>query len=247
MQPLRFVILLLLAAAIAVAPIAAGSRAASLSSLFQGGQLTAGSEIFTDWTLHDLTTTNAAFVNLDLVNVTPLVNNPQEPGVRFSAPAGGIGTPQIHSGQSFINLEFSFNVRTTGDRPLVYDGSIAVTSFSFFSSPQVRILLEQLLESATGADLAENFVSVQRGDIPGGPHLLAKTAFAPRSVVRVYATLEVGAPLPNDRVQLSSFEMRFSQIVPEPGLLMLAGVALPLLGVRRARISNRTRLGETRL
>jgi hypothetical protein len=240
MQPLRFGIILLVAVAIAILPIAARSRAASLSSLFQGGQLVAGSEIFTDWELHDLTTTNAAFVNLDLVNVTPLENNPQEPGLRFSAPTGGIGTPQIHSGQSFINLEFSFNVQTTGNRPLIYDGSIAVTSFSFFSSPQVRILIEQILESATGADLAENFVSVERGDIPGEPHLLAKTAFAPRSFVQVYTTLELGAPLPNDRVQLSSFEMRFSQIVPEPSALLLAGASIPLLAVRRIRTSNRT-------
>jgi len=96
--------------------------------------------------------------NLAQVDVTPLVNDPLNPGVQFVAPIGALGTPFGHQGPSSVHLVFSFNVQTTNQLPLIKDNSLLIDGYTFDSSPLATIQIAENIFGATGAPLGDKLV-----------------------------------------------------------------------------------------
>jgi len=119
------------------------SRAVALSDLFNGQTLTADDKLFKNWTQVDLVTTNGGFSNPALIDVTPLINDPLDPGVKYTAPSSAIGTPFGHTGPSSVILTFSFDVQTTNQQPLIKDNSLLINDWLFDASPNAFIQISE--------------------------------------------------------------------------------------------------------
>ena len=85
------------------------TRSATLDQLFNGGSLVSGNAIFSDWQLISADATAGTTSNLLLLNVTPLVNDPTNPGLQFSA-SGQLSIVGLNA----IDLTFKYRVQAIG-------------------------------------------------------------------------------------------------------------------------------------
>jgi hypothetical protein len=215
------------------------SQAVPLSTLFQGTTITADDKLFSGWTLIDVQTVNGGLANFNQIDVTPLVDNPLNPGVQFSAPIGALGTPFAHQGPSSVHLVFSFNVQTTNQLPLIKDNSLLIDGYTFDAGPLATIQIGEEIFGVTGAPLGDKLAIVRNGDLPNNPNHFDSAQFNPTSFVHVVKTIDIQGPSTNDGVFLRRFEQRFSQVPEPPSLVLLltaAGAAV-LIWSRRARSS----------
>src|SRR6185369_14146816 len=76
------------------------SSSATLLSLLirDKSTITANDKVFSNFALVNSTVTNGGAANTGLIDVTPLTNDPLDPGLDFSAPLGALGTPFGHQG-----------------------------------------------------------------------------------------------------------------------------------------------------
>lgn len=210
------------ASGLALVAAPATSRAISLAALFSGATVVADDKLFDGWTLIDLKTTNGGLADLHAIDVTPLIDDPLNPGLHFSAPIGALGTPFGHIGPSSVVLTFSFNVQTTNQLPLIKDNSLLLTDWIFDSSPLAYIQVAEEVSDVTGASIGQKLTIAVPGDVPGSgnPNHFDQAVFTPQQLVHVTKWIEIQGPGDNDGAFLMGFEQRFSQ-VPEPGSLVL--------------------------
>lgn len=207
------------------------SRAVPLADLFQGQTITADDKLFRDWTLVDVQTTNGGVANFAQVDVTPLVDDPLNPGVKFNAPVGALGTPFAHQGPASVTAVFSFNVQTTNGLPLIKDNSLLLNGWIFDANVDASIQVSEEIFDASGNKLGDKRTIARPSDPPGSSKLDVAN-FSPQSFVHVVKRIDIQGPGSNDGAFLTMFEQRFSQ-VPEPATLLL-GVLLALAGVTLA-------------
>jgi hypothetical protein len=210
--------------------------AVPLSDLFQGATITADDKIFRDWTLLNQEVNNG-IINLTQIDVTPLIDDPLNPGVKFTAPVDGIGTLFGHGGGAFARLRFSFAVQTASGLPLIKDNSLLINGWIFDSGPLASITISETVRNAAGAALGTKSVVARPGDQPGSgdPDHFDSADFAPQSIVVVEKFIDIVGPGMNDGARLTMFEQRFSQ-VPEPSGMALASAVLACgLATRRRR------------
>lgn len=203
----------------------ATSQAVPLSDLFQGATITADDKIFRDWTLIDLQTTNGGVADITQIDVTSLVDDPLNPGVKFSAPVGALGTPFGHTGSSSVDLVFSFNTQTDDGLPLIKDNSLLINGWVFDAGPDAFIRIAEEVYDVAGNRLGDKLAIVRNGDLPGNPNHFDSAVFAPQAFVHVVKIVHIEGPGDNDGAFLTMFEQRFSQ-VPEPSSLVLASAVL---------------------
>lgn len=195
------------------------------------GTITANDKLFSDFTLISSTVTNGGVADTDLIDVTPLTNDPLDPGLDFSAPVGALGTPFGHTGPSSAFLSFSFDVQTVNQEPLIKDNTLRLTGFTFDSGPAAFILVSEDLTNAGGDAIGHKLTFAQPDELPGSsPNHLDVANFALTNFVHVVKTIVIQGPGDNDGAFLTGFQQRFSQ-VPEPssltlGMLVLGGVML---------------------
>jgi hypothetical protein len=202
----------------------ATSSAVPLSDLFlKGLTITADDKLFKDWTLVDLQVDDG-IADLTQIDVTPLVDDPLNPGVKFTAPFDALGTLFGHDGDAFVRLRFSFNVETADGSALIKDNSLLINGFLFDSGPDASIMITEVVRDVSGLTLGTKSVVARPGDIPGSgdPDHFDMISFTPQSIVHVEKYIDIMGPRMNDGARLTMFEQRFSQ-VPEPGTLVLAG------------------------
>jgi hypothetical protein len=217
------------------------SHATPLSVLIRdNGVITANDKIFSNFTLVDRSVTNGGAADIGQIDVTPLTNDPLDPGLDFQAPLGALGTPFGHTGASAVLLSFSFDVKTIDQRPLIKDNSLKLTGFTFDAGPGTFILASENLSDAGGTSIGHKLVFAQPGDQPGSsPNHFDVANFAPTNFVHVVKTINIIGPSDNSGAFLTGFQQRFSQ-VPESssfalGMLAVCGV----LFARRGRVSRR--------
>jgi hypothetical protein len=214
--------------------LAAEARATALSALFQGATVTADDKLFNHFTLINSTSVNGGFADPTQIDVTPLIDDPLDPGINFTAQFGALGTPSSHTGPSSIQFSFSFDVSTTNQLPLIEDNSLTIKDWSFDSGPLANIQVSEQAFNAAGALLGTKLATVT----PQTQNLTDHINFSPQATVHVIKQINISGPSNNDMARLLMFEQRFSQ-VPEPNSLALLGsISLTSLfahGVRRRR------------
>jgi hypothetical protein len=213
-------------------------QAVALSALFQGATITADDKFFNHFTLVNSQLTNGGFADPAQIDVTPLVNDPLDPGIKFTAQFGALGTPSGHTGPSAVQFTFSFDVSTTNQLPLIKDNTLRITDWSFDSGPTASIQVSEQVFDAAGLLLGTKLASVT----PQTQNLLDTLQFSPRPFVHVIKQINIVGPGNNDMARLLMFEQRFSQ-VPEPhSLTLLAATSLFCClgrGIRRRNPSVR--------
>ena len=200
---------------------AISSSATPLSLLISGkGTITANDKVFSNFALVSLTVTNGGAANTGLIDVTPLTNDPSDPGLDFSAPLDALGTPFGHQGPSSAFLSFSFDVQTIDQRPLIKDNTLRLTGFTFDAGPAAFILVSEDLTNAGGTSIGHKLTFAQPGQTPGSSTNHFDTAnFTPTNFVHVVKTISIQGPGDNDGAFLTGFQQRFSQVVPESSSL----------------------------
>jgi hypothetical protein len=198
----------------------------TLADLFFGGVTFAvHDKVFRNWQLDDFNLGPTAAGSLDDIVVTPLDDDPLNPGIKFSSLSG------LQTGNSFVVLEFSFDVQTASGQPLIKDNSLWLNGFTFvpgFTGGVINI--RESISDVTGAPLGSKFVTAMRGDVPGDPDHFDSAEFEPQSFVHVFKGIE----LVGEGVILTMFEQRFSQ-VPEPSSMVLLAIGLVAAWWARAR------------
>jgi hypothetical protein len=202
--------------------------AVPLADLIQGQTVMADDKLFSNWQLTQLDLTGDAVADLDMIDVTPLTDDPLNPGLKFTAPVGALGTDFDNAGNSSANLVFSFDAQTTDGRPLIKDNSLLINGFVFDSGPQALINISETISDASGIALEGKFVQAQPSDV-GMEGLLPshfdEANFAPQASVHVVKMIEIIGPGMFDGAFLTMFEQRFSQ-VPEPSCTAFACIAV---------------------
>ena len=210
------------------------SWAIPLADLFQGATITADDKLFNNFTLTTSETNNGGVINTTQIDVTPLAGDPLNPGIKFTAPVGALGTPFGHTGASNIRLVFGFDVSTTNGLALIKDNSLLINGFTFDSGPLASIQVSEQIFDASGALLGTKIAIANNQSDVGDPSLFDSLDFSPRSFVHVVKQIDIIGPGDNDGAFLTMFEQRFSQIIPEPSGLLLAGI-LVVIGVASRR------------
>jgi hypothetical protein len=212
---------------------AISSSATPLSLLISGkGTITANDKIFSNFALVSTVVTNGGTADTSLIDVTPLTNDPLDPGLNFSAPLDALGTPFGHQGSSSAFLSFSFDVQTIDQRPLIKDATLQLTGFNIDAGPAAFILVSEDLTNAGAASIGHLLTIAQPGQTPGSsPNHSDMVNFTPTNFVHVVKTINIQGPGNNDGAFLTGFQQRFSQVVPESnsltlGILALGGVIL---------------------
>ena len=238
----RKLILATIASATCLFAVSGAAYATPLLELFQGETITVNDKLFSNWQL----ITNATLTNgqqgelsqaqLDSIIAFHLDNDPLNPGLRWDAPVGALGTPFGHAGPATVNLDFSFRVSTLSGDPLIKDNSLLATSWVFDAGPLASISITETILSTLGApppQLGQKAVLITNNGAPIDPDDLAN--FAPQSSIDVITRIFISGPGTNDGAFLTGFEQRFSQLastaVPAPGsaaLLMLGLLGLAL-------------------
>jgi len=201
--------------------LAAEAQAVALSALFQGQTITADDKLFNHFTLVNSNSVNGGFADPTQIDVTPLVDDPFDPGINFTAQFGALGTPSGHTGPSSIQFTFSFDVSTTNQQPLIKDNSLRISQWSFDSGPSASIQVSEQVFNVAGALLGTKLASVT----PLTQNLTDEINFTPQASVHVIKQINIVGPGDNDMARLLMFEQRFSQ-VPEPTGLALLGSAI---------------------
>jgi hypothetical protein len=203
----------------------------TLKDLFAGETITADDKLFSNWTLLETPQIeNGGLVDLSQIEVTPLTDDPLNPGIKFTAPDGALGTPASHTGLSSASLHFSYTVETTSGQPLIKDNSLLLNDFSFDAGSDASIRISETLTDTSGASLGGKEVIAVPGDTPGtgNPNHFDSADFALQSVVQVETLIEIEGSGDNDLASVRMFEQRFSQ-VPEPDAHIIA--LLGMLGL----------------
>lgn len=221
------------------------SWAVTLADLDAGAEITVLDKRFTNWVVIDGFPAPPTFDRLGLIDVLPLADQPNNPGLQYNA-NGALST----TGLDPILLTIQFNVSTIDGSAIIKDNSLSLDDFEFgmnnlgFGS----ISIEENVWDPAGNPIGAKVVDA---DSLGTANLFDSVDFAPQSSILVDTTVLVsGDSLVT--AGINSFSQRFSQLdnggdgggatIPEPASLFLSNAALMALGFsvrRRTMVARR--------
>lgn len=200
------------------------------------GTITANDKVFSNFTILNSSVTNGGAADTGLIDITPLTNDPLDPGLDYSAPLDALGTPFGHDGPSSAFLSFSFDVQTMNQLPLIKDNTLRLTNFTFDAGPAAFILASEDLTNASAVPIGHKLTLAQSGQTPGSsPNHFDEANFSPTNFVHVVTTISIQGPNDNDGAFLTGFQQRFSEVVPEPSGIATAALAIGAIAVLMRR------------
>jgi len=215
------------------------AQASPLSALLDGGTITAGDKLFSDWTLVQYISSDGRTFNPSNIEVTPLEEPGRDYGLRFQA----LGNELAVDGDgiyAFLDLTLGFKVTAAG--ALIKDNWLEIGSGALITSNPDGFedlgmtILEWVgdglvLDPATPGAIGVEF-SALNDQITR--LLTASSNFDPRREIWVTKDILVWATNLQETASLSSFDQRFSQ-TPEPATLALVMLGLAGVGCARRR------------
>jgi hypothetical protein len=207
------------------------AQAVPLSDLFAGQTMTVDDKLFSNWELFQVTDPEfSAPIDLSLIDVTGLDDDPLNPGLHFEA-----NGQLTVSGLDFLDLNFGFDVTVMDPGFRIKDNSLEITEFAMGDlNLGGLILIEETIFDAAGNEIGfkEAFVDNLLLD----EQLFDSAEFVESMTISVEKNILIAGDDFDDVVELISFEQRFSQkAVPEPSTWLLMGVGLAAIGVVRRR------------
>ncbi len=203
-----------------------------LTTLLNGGSITAGDKLFDQW---ELFLDDSEFgVNTDLIEVIALNDGGLDPGPGLHFEVFGDTLSVDGNGfYNYLDFQFGFRVEVLDPDLMIKDNSLAITGASL---TDVGDLASVFINEFVHADLARTqeigFKEVEFSRVGGVPtdNLTDSAVFNPVKELWVTKNILLEAGDFGERATLISFEQRFSQTsIPEPGSLVL--LSLGLLGV----------------
>jgi hypothetical protein len=177
-----------------------------LLELFNGGSIDAGYARFSDWQLTSLDDTAPPNPDLSLVAVTPLVNDPANPGLQFAA-NGQLATAAV----SAIDLAFTYRVQAIGGGASFAGHSLSMAGVTFGGDGGIAYISQEAVDQF-GGDLgpalaiADHEIDFFQFD--------AAAVHAPHFAVTVHVDVFLTGLAANDSINLTSFTQRFAQTGP---------------------------------
>ena len=179
---------------------------ATLEQLFGGSVITVGKSQFSNWQMISLDATSAAIPNLSQIVVTPLVNDPANPGLQFAAN----GQLSI-TGFNAIDLVFTFRVDALPGGKTFTIHALSLTGITFGTNSGLANISDDVTDRF-GADLGSTVVISDKTS--NFTQSLSSTSFASHSEVAVVSNVFIHGLSAVDAINLTSFTQTFSQTGP---------------------------------
>lgn len=216
------------------------AHAIPLSDLFGGETpetIVAGDKLFSNWQL----VTNEAETDLSQIDVTPLDDPANNPGLRYTDTGGALtlDTP----GEEF-QISFRFTVTVLDPTQQISGNSLELVDAATEGFALVQIL--EGVDDGTEDTILATKVVTSQGE-PPIDEPLAEATFAPQQSIGVSTILFGVVEGAEDFGRLTQFDQRFSQVsivVPEPASLSVFVVGLVGLGLL-GRASHKARAART--
>jgi hypothetical protein len=217
--------------------VSIGSWATPLSTLLNGGTITAGDKLFDQW---ELFLDDSEFgIDTSLIEVTPLNDGGLDPGPGLHFELLGPGWTIF--GNGFWNyLDFSFGFRASVIDPnsglKIKDNSLTLLDAFVYNDnfepafDLASVYINETVYSDGNRNNEIGFKDVEMSDVGGQltQDLFDNTVFAPASEIWITKNILLEATDFMNMAELRSFEQRFSQTadIPEPTSLILLAVGL---------------------
>jgi hypothetical protein len=181
------------------------ANGATLQSLVNGGSLNVGNSIFSDWQVLHLDSTSGVNPDFALIDVTPLVGDPLNPGVQFTT------SSQLSiAGINAIDLIVQYRVASPSGSNSFTGHTLSLTGMTATNGGIATIANESA--SLLGADLGPTVVIDDNQS--GVSQLTSISSFSPQAGLLTTANLFITGSASTSSVNLTSFTQRFAQNGP---------------------------------
>lgn len=201
------------------------AQGVTLQQLIDGQSITIFDKVFDDWKLN--ANNGTLLVDLTQIEVTPLNDDPLNPGLKYTENSGALTVSDFNSKL----LNFNYTVSTISGDEIIKDNSLALTDSDLGSDTVGFISINEVVTDTNNDILGSRKKTVFRDNTL--PLLNDSINFPPQSQVIVNTSITVAGDNLGDALSLKMFEQRFSQVrVPEPSSTIspISLVALGALG-----------------